>query len=476
VLQIALVFVLILFNAFFSLAEYALITVRGSRIRQLVEEGNHNAILVERMKERPTRMQATLQTGLTLVTTFSSALAATSLVEPVSGWLHTRFGGLLGESATTGPAVHDLSGAVALVLVTVPVAVLSLVIGEIAPKSIAMRHPEKVALIAVHPISWLEILLSPVVAVLTFLSNVIVKPFGGSASFVPTAADADEYKIIVDAGKESGVLDPVETSMIHQVLDFQDTVVRKVMTPRIDLTAQNIEATTSDLIQLVRQSGHSRIPVFEGDLDNIVGVVHAKDLLNLPDDVNRDTIPIRDVMRVPYIIPETKKVGELLAEFRRSKQQLAIVRDEYGITSGLVTIEDLLEQIVGDIQDEYDAEEPMIQVVDSNTTILDGLMGIGEVNDRMGLDLPEDDADTIGGFLFSLLGHQAEQGERVSYENVRFVVEATDGRRITKVRLLQHERPEHLPSSVPPGTDSAQYPVSINGSSNSHSVDAKVDS
>ena len=321
-----------------------------------------------------------------------------------------------------------------------------------------MRHPEKVALIAVHPIRWLEILLTPVVAVLTFLSNLIVKPFGGSASFVPTAADADEYKIIVDAGKESGVLDPVETSMIHQVLDFQDTVVRKVMTPRIDLTAQNITASTSDLVQIVRQSGHSRIPVFEGDLDNIVGVVHAKDLLNLPDDVNRDTIPIREVMRLPYIIPETKKVGELLAEFRRSKQQMAIVRDEYGVTSGLVTIEDLLEQIVGEIQDEYDTEEPMIQVVDNNTTILNGLMGIGEVNDRMGLELPEDEADTIGGFLFSLLGHQAEQGERVTHEGVRFVVEATDGRRITKVRLLQHERPTNLPSSVSVAeADSAQH-------------------
>jgi putative hemolysin len=466
VLQTALVFVLILFNALFSLAEYALITVRGSRIRQLVEEGNHNAILVERMKERPTRMQATLQTGLTLVTTFSSALAATGLVAPVTAWLQKYI----------SSANHSVSAAVALVLVTVPVAVLTLVVGEIAPKSVAMRHPEKVALIAVHPISWLEVLLSPLVAILTFLSNVIVRPFGGSASFVPTAADADEYKIIVDAGKESGVLDPVETSMIHQVLDFSDTVVRKVMTPRIDLTTESVTATMSDLVQIVRKSGHSRIPVFEGDLDNIVGVVHAKDLLNLPDDVNRDTIPIRDVMRLPYIIPETKKVGELLAEFRRSKQQMAIVRDEYGITSGLVTIEDLLEQIVGDIQDEYDAEEPMIQVVDNNTTILNGLMGIGEVNDRMGLDLPEDEADTIGGFLFSLLGHQAEQGERVTHDGVRFVVEATDGRRITKVRLLQHERPIHLPSSVPPEADPGSYAESGNDKSEGFRRDVTADS
>ncbi len=445
-LQIALVFILILINAFFSLAEYALITVRPSRIRQLVEEGNKNARHVEEMKEHPTRMQATLQTGLTLVTTFSSALAATSLVDPVSHWIANHAGSM-------GSLSKDVVAAFALIIVTVPVAVLTLVIGEIAPKSIAMRHPERLALVAIHPIRWLATLLSPVVLILTFLSNLIVKPFGGSANFVPNTADPDEYKIIVDAGKEAGVLDDVETSMIHQVLDFADTVVRKVMTPRIDITAQNIEATTSVLIQHVRQSGHSRIPVYHGDLDNIVGVVHAKDLLNLPDDVNRDSIPIRDVMRLPYIIPESKKVGELLSEFRRSKQQMAIVRDEYGVTSGLITIEDLLEQIVGDIQDEYDTEEPMIQVIDNNTTILDGLMGIDEVNDRMGLELPEDVADTIGGFLFSLLGHQAAQGELVEHDGVQFVVESTDGRRITKVRLLQHIRPTELPSSVPPEID-----------------------
>ncbi len=432
--QIAIVFALILLNAFFSLAEYALITVRGSRIRQLVEEGNKTAEYVEQLKEHPTRLQATLQTGLTLVTTFSSAIAASRLVEPVTQWLVR----LIAHGTFGLPSVHsfpDFANSVALILVTVPVAILTLVIGEIAPKSFAMHHPEKVALLAVHPIRWLETLLSPVVVVLTFLSNIIVRPFGGAATFAPRVVDADEYKIIVDAGKESGVLDSVETSMIHQVLDFGDTVVRKVMTPRIDLTAASIDASIAELISLISESGHSRIPIFDGDLDNLVGIVHAKDLLAFQTKSDLVRVKIRDVMRTPLVIPETKRVGELLAELRKGKQQFAIVRDEYGVTSGIITIEDLLEQIVGEIQDEYDTEEPMVQVIDAQTTILDGLMGVAEVNDRMGLELPEDEADTIGGFVFSLLGHQALAGESVGYENSQFIVEATDGRRITKVRL-----------------------------------------
>ena len=427
VTALLIVLVLIFVNAFLALAEIALITVRKTRIRQLVEEGNASAVKIERLLQQPVRLMATIQTGVTLIATFSSAIAATSAVEPLAAWL--RSSGVGGRTAET----------LALVGVTLPVALLTLVIGEIAPKSLAVRHPERFALIAVHPIQWLQFLLTPAVAVLTFLSNLVVRPFGGTAHFTTPAVNEEELKILVEAGEEQGVLEPEETEMIHSVLDFGDIVVRKVMTPRIDLTALDVTAGMPELIRLVHQSGHSRIPVFEDDLDNIVGIVHAKDLLALAGDSSRDTVPIRSVMRPPYFIPETKKVDRLLSEFRRSKQQLAIVRDEYGVTSGLVTIEDLVEQIVGDIQDEYDVEEPMIQVLDGRTSILDGRLGLSEVNDCMDLELPEDEADTIGGFVFGLLGHQAEQGERVRWQGVTFVVEATDGRRITKVRLVRQE-------------------------------------
>ncbi len=452
--QLVAVFILILVNAFFAIAEYALITVRPTRIRQLVEENNRSAILVQRMREsqNSTRMMATIQTGVTLIATLSSALAATSAVAPLAHWLQHHAPGFLANHASS----------VALLLVTLPVAILTLVIGEIAPKSLAFHHSERFALIAVHPIAWLETVLSPIVAFLTFLSNLILKPFGGTASFTVPVVNEEEIKILVDSGEEQGVLDPDETEMIHSVLEFGDTVVRKVMTPRIDLTAFEVNGSLAELIKLVSASGHSRIPVYEGNLDDIVGIVHAKDLLDLPLDSSRDGVPIRSVMRPPYFIPESKKVDELLAEFRRSRQQLAIVRDEYGVTAGLVTIEDLLEEIVGDIQDEYDEEEPMVQVLDTHTSILDGRMSIDDVNERMNLNLPDTEADTIGGFVFSLLGHQAEKGERVEYEDVEFVVEATDGRRITKVRLNRRREPQPPPQETPEITEPAPAPPNGN--------------
>lgn len=422
--QMTLVVALICLNAFFAIAEYALITVRKTRIAHLVEEGSRNARLVQRLLENPTRMMATIQTGVTVIATLSSALAAFAAVEPLANTLIAN-------------GFPTRAHTVALLLVTLPVALLSLIVGEIAPKSLAVRFPERFALIAVHPIYWLQNVLTPAVVLITWLSNHLVRPFGGTASFTVPAVNKEELEILVEQSEEQGVLESAATEMIHSILDFGETVARKVMTPRIDLSAIDADCSLSELIALVTNSGHSRIPVYEGDLDNIIGIVHAKDLLTLNTDGVRDQMAIRAVMRAAYFIPETKKVDELLKEFRRSRQQLAIVRDEYGVTSGLVTIEDLLEEIVGDIQDEYDTEEPMVQVLDATTTICDGKLGLSEVNDRLGLELPEEEADTIGGFVFGLLGHQAAQGETVSFEGMVFVVEATDGRRITKVRILR---------------------------------------
>jgi putative hemolysin len=438
-LAVGLIALLLLFHAFLTTAELALITIRRTRLRQLVEEGNRRALLIERMLEQPTRLMATTQTGVMLTVTLSAAFAAFGFVPPLAHWLDTR------TDLSTVSAF-----AAALLLVLPPVAVLSQVLGEIAPRSLVLQRSERLALLTVRPIRGLQILLAPVVALVTFCSNLLLRPFGGTASFTTPAANEEELKMMVEASEEQGVLEAEETEMIHSVLDFAGTVVRKVMTPRIDLTGVNINAPLPELVRIINASGHSRIPIYEGELDNIVGIVHAKDLLPLLAGDDKNDVPIRDVMRPPYFIPETKKVEELLAEFRRSKQQIAIVRDEYGITAGIVTIEDLVEEIVGDIQDEYDVDEPMVQVINETTTILDGKMGLDDVNERMGLEIPEDEADTIGGFVFGLLGHQAEQGECVVWENVKFMVEATDGKRITKVRVIRQPEKNKDDSGSPP--------------------------
>jgi len=428
----------LLLHAFFTTAEIALITLRKTRLRQLVEEKNPRALQVERLLSNPTRLIAITQISTILTGTFTASVAVLSLVPPFAAWLvaHSR---LLPPYAT----------GFALLLVLLPTAILSLIVGEIAPKSLVGSRSERLALLVARPIRFTQILLAPAVSFVMFISNLFLRPFGGTASFMAPAVNEEELKMMVEASEEQGVLEAEETEMINSVIDFSNTIVRKVMTPRIDMTGVPLETPLPDLVRSIEDSGHSRIPIYEGDMDNIVGIVLAKDLLPLLAGEDKNDTPLKNVMRAPYFIPETKKLAELLAEFRRTHQQIAVVRDEYGITSGIITLEDLLEEIVGDIQDEYDTDEQMIVSVDSHSTIFDGRTGLDDVNDRMGLELPDDEADTLGGFVFGLLGHQAERGEQATWGGTTFVVEETDGRRITRVRLLKLPPEIETPSPKP---------------------------
>jgi putative hemolysin len=425
---------LVLINGLFAMAEAALLTVRRTRIDQLVEEGNRRAKIVAQMLNDPTRMLSTLQVGVTLISLFSAGAAAESAVEP--------FGNLLREML---PFLGNSAAPIAFFTVIFSLTLVTLVIGEITPKSIAVRHPETIALLCAYPIRWLQTLITPLVGFVTYISNLFVRPFGGTASFSPTALSEDELKIMVEQSEEHGVIEPEEKEMIHKVFDFADTVVRRVMTPRLDITAVEADVSFGELIRVASESGHSRLPVYDDNLDNIIGVVHVKDVLKAMYS-QADTTHIRDILRQPYFIPENKRVDDLLQEFRRNKLQFAVVRDEYGTVTGVVTIEDLLEEIVGEIQDEYDQEEPAVRQVDPNTCIVDARMNLADFNDRMGAELPVEEADTLGGFVFGLLGHQPAQGESARWDGLEFRVEATDGRRIQRVRVIQN--PSHAPASA----------------------------
>ena len=426
-LAVALILFLIGLQAFLSASEIALITLRKTRLRQLVEEGKPAARRVEILLNDPARLTATIHTSVTLISLFAAAYAALVITPPVAGIFH---------------AAHlHYATPLALLLVMLPIVVLTLIGGAIAPRSLAVRYPETFALLSARPVLLLEWLLSPLVLLITLFANVLLRPFGGTASFLTPMVNEEELKMMVEASEEQGVLEAGETEMIHSVLDFADTVARKVMTPRIDMTTASAESTPTELVTLINESGHSRIPVFDGDLDNIVGIVHAKDLL-MRIVAPHDAIALRDVMREPYFIPENKKIDDLLTELRRLKQQIAIVRDEYGTVAGLITIEDVVEEIVGDIQDEYDVDEPTVHVLDAETTLFDGRVSLDDVNERLNMELPTDEADTIGGFVFGLLGHQAQAGERARFGDLEFAVEATDGRRITRVRLTRRPASE----------------------------------
>jgi len=315
------------------------------------------------------------------------------------------------------------------------------VIGEIAPKSLALQHAEKLALAFGGTIRLLSIIGLPAVKLVSFFSDLVVRPFGGHVKFSTPILTEEEFRMLVEAGEEEGMIEEEEKEMIHSIFDFTDTVVRQVMKPRTDIHAAPDTSTLDELLDVITSSGHSRIPIYEENIDNIVGVVHAKDLLPVLKQEKRN-FDIRAVMREAYYIPETKGVDDLLAEFKRGNIQMAIARDEYGGTAGLVTVEDLLEEIVGEIRDEYDIEEPLIQIIDENHAIVNARMSVDELNEQMNLDIPEsEEYETIGGFVFDLFGHQPVEGESISYENIDFVVEKVENGRLHSISITRSEKP-----------------------------------
>lgn len=432
---IILIAVLILLNAFFAAAEMALVSVRRTRIKQLVEEGNAKARTALALIEHPSNFMATVQIGVTLVALMASAFAAVSIAEPVVPLLKST--GMQPGTAKT----------VAVVGITIILSLFTLVFGEIAPKSLALQHAEKVALNVAGTVRFLSLVGLPAVKLVSFLSDLVVRPFGGHVRFTNPILTEEELKMLVEAGEEEGVIEEEEKEMIHSIFDFTDTVARQVMVPRTDMDAAPVTSSLDELLDIITTSGHSRIPIYEDNVDNIIGIVHAKDLLPVLRQQKR-AFDIRAVMREAYFIPETKDVDELLAEFKRGNVQMAIVRDEYGGTAGIVTVEDLLEEIVGEIRDEYDIEEPLIEILDADHAVVSARMSVDDLNEQMGLDIPEsEEYETIGGFVFDLFGRQPNEGETISWSNLDFVVQTLEGGRIDRIRVIRTDRPKQEPES-----------------------------
>ena len=427
--ELIFILILIFINSLFVLAETAMLTVRRTRIEQLAEEGNRSAKVALKLLSEPTRMLATIQVGLTLVELLAAGSAAEKEVEPFAAFLRHTIGAVV-------PILGYYSHLISFLLIIFIVSLLTLVIGEITPKSLAIKNAEPIALISAIPIQYLQVIFSPLVSIVTVFSKFLTKPFGGTVSFSTSVMSEEELKIMVEQSEEHGVIESEEKEMIHSIFDFADTAVRKVMTNRLDITAVSVDIPSDEFVRVVTETGHSRIPVYEGELDNIIGVVHVKDVLRRSF-TEQEHVRLREVMRSPYFIPENKRVDDLLAEMKRGKMQIALVRDEYGALAGVVTIEDLLEEIVGDIQDEYDKEEePTLRRTDDNSWVADGMISLNDFNERMGTDIPLEETNTLGGFVFGLMGHQPIEGEQAVWENLVFRVNATDGRRIQKVSIM----------------------------------------
>jgi putative hemolysin len=442
-----------LLNFCFSLAETALVTLSRTRLQHLADDdGNGDdrsepgAESMRWLLSEPTRVVATVQIGLTVFSLTSVAVAIALLGPDLAYFLHR-----VGVS-------HDVR--LAVVLLVVVIAVLSLVLGEIVPRSIALRHAYKVALIVAGPVKWLERIERPLVMAILGISNLIVKPFGLSASFQAPVITEDELRTILEASEHEGVIEEEEKEMLHNVISFGDTLVHKVMTPRVHMKAIDVDEPLAKLVNLIVDHGHSRIPVYENSIDSIIGIIHAKDLLpHLT--TGRKINDLRPLLRAPFFVPGQMRTDELLERMRRSNTQLAIVQDEYGGTQGIVTIEDLLEEIVGEIQDEYDVERPLVERDESGAALVDARMAIDEVNEELGLDLPSSDFDTVGGLVFGLFGRPPLVGDSIETIDgpdgdlaVRFTVTKADGHRLQELRIETRTVDPSELSSAAASTDS----------------------
>ena len=418
-------------SAVFVAAEIALVSVRRTRVEQLVDENRRGARRLRHLIEEPARFLAVIQIVITFIGFLASAFAAVSLTKGLADVLRGV------------PALAGVADAIALVAVTLLLALFTIVFGELVPKALALAHPDRVALSLGGLVDIVGRALHPVVGFLTWITAFIVRPFGAEVTR-DTQLTAEELKLIVERGGEQGVLEAEEEQMIHAVIELGGRRVHEVMIPRIDIVGMPADASFDDALGRVINEGHSRLPAWEGSVDEIVGILYAKDLLPfLKVGIPAERPAIRTLLRTPVFVPESMSIDDLLHELQRRKVHIAIVLDEYGGTAGLVTIEDLLEEIVGEIQDEYDVEEPMVVRLDDDTARLDGRAAVGEIGDLWDdLDLDslledQDEYDTVGGLLFHRIGGVPRPGDEVLIDGLRLTVESTDGRRVAKVLVAR---------------------------------------
>jgi putative hemolysin len=331
----------------------------------------------------------------------------------------------------------------ATLILAVPLLLLNLVV-ELVPKSYAALHPHRLALALYSFVSVSAVLFSLPIRLVTAVAGLLTKQFGGEASFALTNQAEEEIKTLVETAQESGEIESDEKELLHSVFEFSDTVVREVMTPRVDIDALSVDSEPKAVVDLIQASGHSRIPLYEGTDDAIVGIVHAKDLLQALADGQE--MSLKSLMRKPIFVPENKNLNDLLRELRQSRGQMAIVQDEFGGTSGIVTIEDIVEELVGDIVDEYDTEEPEIVAI-GDAWLVDAKTHVDDVNHELGSEFESDEFDTIGGYVFGLFGRQPASKETILSAGHQFEVAETDGRRILKLRIEKVDKPVEAESS-----------------------------
>ena len=429
------ILLLVLINGYFSATEIALISLRKSRVRHLVKAGNRTAMRVQRLQEEPERFLATVQIGVTLVGSLASAIGGIIAVEHIKPFIRSV------PYEMVSRAAEPLS----VVIVVSVITYITLVVGELVPKSLAIRYSERIAFFSAAPIEGLSRFFRIFLRMLEMSNNLVLRTFRVHGEHETALISEDEVKYLIREGRKSGVFEPSEEDLIHSVFKFTDTVVREVMVPRTEIVGIESGSDLDAVLRTMNEQGFSRLPVYTGTMDNIVGIVYLKDLLAIH--VAQKPFSLEAVLRRPYVVPPNKQVSVLLKEMRERRIHVALIGDEYGGIDGLVTMEDLIEEIVGDIRDEQEKVLREVEEVAANRYIVDGKTDIGQLNEKLSIRVPEDEFETIGGFVLGLFGRLPAEGDQVRYANLLFTVLRLRKNRIARIRILKYS------DGPPPGGD-----------------------
>lgn len=428
--DIFLIAVFIFLNGFFAAAEIAVVTARRSRIKQLIEEGNKTAEILFKFKEDPDRFLATIQIAITLVSVLASAIGGAVAIETIKPAI---------SAVPIGPIAAS-SEAIAIGIVTIVITYFALVFGELIPKSIALAHPEGVGLRIASLVEAFSRVAAIFVKLLTFSTNVLLRPFGRKTFTERAYVSEEEVRMLIREGGEQGVFEPTEQELIHSVFEFTDMSAKEVMVPSTKMVTMGLSMSVEEIKSIIAEEQFSRYPAVGKDINDIRGILYAKDFLNA---YARGEVDIRKLVKPPFFIPETMKISNLLREMQKKRIHMALVIDEYGGVSGLVTMEDLIEEIVGEIRDEYDVESPVIRLSDG-TFLIDASISIRDLEEDYGIEIPEStEYETLGGFLLATLQRIPRIGDVVDVDGKKITVSEMVGQRIAKVRL------EKLPEKTP---------------------------
>lgn len=422
--QIILIVILTIINAFFASAEMAIVSLNKNKLKLMADEGNKKAELLIKLLKEPSKFLATIQVGITLAGFFSSASAATGISDDFSRYL-IQFN-------------IPYSKQISIVLITIILSYITLVFGELFPKRLAMQKSQEIAMFSIKPIYFIAKIMVPFVKLLSVSTNFLVRISGINRYKLEEKITEEELKLFVEVGQEHGVINQTEKKMINSIFEFDDKLAQEVMTPRTEAFIINIKIPAREILEQLINEKFSRIPVYEFHKDNIIGILFLRDLFAMLYKNGFEDIDIRTILHPPYFVPETKHIDELFKELQSHNKHMAILIDEYGGFSGIVTIEDLIEEVMGEIYDEFDDGEEEIIKIDSNSYLVSGLVTIHELNTYLDLSLDSENSDTIGGFVVNILGSIPTSKEEltVEYDDIIFIIKEVKRKRISRIKII----------------------------------------